>query len=391
MTLVSSVKSAAESLGRLRGAAGSTSSTLQTLRNSSNSATSAVGRIKSSTGPADQAFSKAKGSADKLHSSLGKLKTSATQGGGGLDKIKSAARNADGSIGKVRAGSDQFRSSLDKVKGSADKSRGGTDKFKTSLDKLKGSADKTKKALQDVKKQSDAVEKSVGKAGKNADKGGKSMGSLGKGLKGASTAQKGLNLAMASNPFGLVMTLLAPLIAQFVNMDKVAALVKKGLTAAWSAIRNSSSSAAKFIGPLFKGVVNGFLTPTRMLVRGLNVLIGGLNHVKFSVPDWVPVIGGRGFAFNLPKIPVPQLAKGGIVQARAGGRLALIGEGGESEAVIPLSRLESMLGHHPGGGAALHRLAQAVERLAERPVQIDVDSQTIARAVLVGQRKLARR
>ncbi|MFF2406379.1 hypothetical protein [Streptomyces sp. NPDC058092] len=50
-----------------------------------------------------------------------------------------------------------------------------------------------------------------------------------------------------------------------------------------------------------------------------------------------------------------------------------------------------MLGHHPGGGAALHRLAQAVERLAERPVHIEVDSQTIARAVLVGQRKLARR
>ncbi|MFJ1746097.1 hypothetical protein ACIOJD_07610 [Streptomyces sp. NPDC088116] len=356
MSLARSSTTAAGSIARFRGAV--------------SQASTAVRQLQTSTAGANPALDKIRAGSDKLNTSLGRLKTSATGSGGGLGKIKTGARDADGSLGKARTGSD---------------------KFKTSLDKLKGSADKTKKALQDVKKQSDAVEKSVGKAGKNADKGGKSMGSLGKGLKGASTAQKGLNLAMASNPFGLVMTLLAPLIAQFVNMDKVAALVKKGLTAAWSAIRNSSSSAAKFIGPLFKGVVNGFLTPTRMLVRGLNVLIGGLNHVKFSVPDWVPVIGGKGFAFNLPKIPVPQLAKGGIVQARAGGRLALIGEGGESEAVIPLSRLESMLGHHPGGGAALHRLAQAVERLAERPVQIDVDSQTIARAVLVGQRKLARR
>lgn len=192
---------------------------------------------------------------------------------------------------------------------------------------------------------------------------------------------------MASNPFGLVMTLVAPLIAQFVNMDKVAALVRKGLTAAWGHIRSSSQSAARILGPLFKGVVNGFLTPTRMLVRGLNVLIGALNRVKFKIPDWVPGIGGRGFAFNLSPIPVPQLAKGGVVRARTGGTLALVGEGGEHEAVIPLSKLERML----GSGGGMRRLAAAVEALAERPVQIDVDSQTIARAVQLGQRKLARR
>jgi hypothetical protein len=84
---------------------------------------------------------------------------------------------------------------------------------------------------------------------------------------------------------------------------------------------------------------------------------------------------------------VPQLAQGGIVRARTGGTLALVGEGGEHEAVIPLSRLERML----GSGGGLRRLAAAVEALADRPVQIDVDSQTIARAVQLGQRKLARR
>ncbi|GHD60577.1 hypothetical protein GCM10010317_053120 [Streptomyces mirabilis] len=303
---------------------------------------------------------------DKTSSALGRLRTGANNGGTAMGKLK-------GGLGDVG--------------GSLDKSKSATDKFKTSLDKLKSSADNTKAALKDVKNQADAVEKSVGKAGKNADKGGKSMGGLGKGLKGASTAQKGLNLAMRANPFGLVMTLLTPLITQFVNMDKVTALVRKGLTAAWSHIKSSSQSAAKILGPLFKGVVNGFLTPTRMLVRGLNVLIGGLNHVKFKVPDWVPVIGGKGFAFDLSPIPVPQLAQGGIVRARTGGTLALVGEGGEPEAVIPLSRLERML----GSGGGLRRLAAAVEALADRPVQIDVDSQTIARAVQLGQRKLARR
>ncbi|MFI6281513.1 hypothetical protein [Streptomyces sp. NPDC050988] len=297
-----------------------------------------------------------------------------------MSQLKGSVNSGASAVGRLRGGLTNAETTLGK-------SKGATDKFKTSLDKLKSSADKAKSALRDVKRQADAVEKSVGKAGKNADKGGKSMGSLGKGLKGASTAQKGLNLAMAANPFGLVMTLVAPLIAQFVNMDKVAALVRKGLTAAWGHIKSSSQSAARILGPLFKGVVNGFLTPTRMLVRGLNVLIGALNRVKFKVPDWVPGIGGRGFAFNLSPIPVPQLAKGGVVRARTGGTLALVGEGGEHEAVIPLSKLERML----GSGGGMRRLAAAVEALAERPVQIDVDSQTIARAVQLGQRKLARR
>ncbi|MFD7897491.1 hypothetical protein [Streptomyces sp. NPDC059743] len=311
---------------------------------------------------------------------MNRVRSGADTAGGAVGKLRTAAVNGDSALGKLRTGLTSADTTLAKSKGAADK-------FKSSLDKLKSSADKTKSALRDVKQQADAVEKSVGKAGKNADKGGKSMGGLGKGLKGASLAQKGLNLAMAASPFGLIMTLVAPLIAQFVNMDKVAAVVRRGLSAAWSHIKSSSQSAAKILGPLFTGVVNGFLSPTRMLVRGLNVLIGGLNHVKFKVPDWVPVIGGRGFAFNLPKIPVPQLAQGGVVQARTGGTLAVLGEGGESEAVIPLSELERML----GSGGGMRRLAAAVEQLAERPVVVQVDAQTIARAVFLGQRQLARR
>ncbi|MGW1754516.1 hypothetical protein [Streptomyces mirabilis] len=338
MTLRRSVLNVADSLQRLRGGLDSTTRAMSGLQRGASAAATPLARV-------DSGFTRA-------NTAVGKLRGSLT--------------SSDTALGK---------------------SRSATDKFKTSLDKLKSSADKTKAALKDVKNQADAVEKSVGKAGKNADKGGKSMGSLGKGLKGAGLAQKGLNLAMAASPFGLVMTLLTPLITQFVNMDKVTALVRKGLTAAWSHIKSSSQSAAKILGPLFKGVVNGFLTPTRMLVRGLNVLIGGLNHVKFKVPGWVPVIGGKGFAFDLSPIPVPQLAQGGIVRARTGGTLALVGEGGEHEAVIPLSRLERML----GSGGGLRRLAAAVEALADRPVQIDVDSQTIARAVQLGQRKLARR
>ncbi|WP_098016914.1 hypothetical protein [Streptomyces sp. b62] len=332
--------------------------------------TTPLARFKSAAGQGNSALNTIRGGADRAGAAIGKLRTATTQGDTAIGKLRTGLRTANTSLGTAK---------------------GGTDKLRGALDKLKGSADKARTALRGVKQQSDAVEKSVGKAGMNADKAGKTMGGgLTKGLKGASLAQKGLNLAMAASPFGLIMTLLAPLILQFVKVDKIVAVVQKGFKIGMAAIRSATSSAMKAIGPVLRGIGNLLLAPFRGFATAVNVVIGALNRFKVSIPGWVPKFGGRSFSISLPTIPVPHLAKGGLVPARNGGTLALIGEAGESEAVIPLSKLDRMMS--PGAGRAqIARLAAAVERLAERPVHVQVDSQTIARAVLVGQRQLARR
>jgi len=46
---------------------------------------------------------------------------------------------------------------------------------------------------------------------------------------------------------------------------------------------------------------------------------------------------------------VPGMADGGIVLPTPGGTLAIIGEAGQSEAVIPLDRLDAMMGRGGGG------------------------------------------
>ncbi|GAA5057233.1 hypothetical protein [Streptomyces similanensis] len=336
------------------------------LKNSLNQAGGNLDRFRKSAAANTATMTKVKGDSDKLSSSLGRLRTAAAQSGQGLDKVKVASRDADGGIGKARTG---------------------TDKLKTSLDRLRSAAKGAHGELKNVKQQSDAVEKSVGKAAKNADKGGKSMGGLGKGLKGASLAQKGLNLAMAASPFGLVMTLLTPLIAQFVNMDKVTKLLQKGVSYAMKHIGSAVGALAKNAGPILRGLGNAMLAPMTGLATALNGLLGALAGIHISIPGWVPKFGGRSFGFPRLHVPVPHLAAGGVVQARSGGTLALLGEAGENEAVIPLSKLEGMVGQ--GGG--LRTLAAAVEKLADRPVVIQVDSQEIARAVFLGQRQLARR
>jgi hypothetical protein len=67
-----------------------------------------------------------------------------------------------------------------------------------------------------------------------------------------------------------------------------------------------------------------------------------VGKLSFTVPSWVPGLGGKGF--DVPDIPM--LAQGGIVTSA---QLIMAGEGGEPEAIIPLSKLASM-GFGGGGG-----------------------------------------
>lgn len=93
----------------------------------------------------------------------------------------------------------------------------------------------------------------------------------------------------------------------------------------------------KAVKGLFRGIKSEFKS-------AINFLIGGWNRLSFA-------IGGGSFAgipvpsatFNTPDIPY--LANGGVVRATPGGRLAVVGEGREDEAVVPLSKLGSLGGH----------------------------------------------
>ncbi|OEJ94869.1 hypothetical protein [Streptomyces thermolilacinus] len=384
MSLVSSLNRAAGSLRGLRAGVDSTSKQMSGLKRSVDQTAAPLNRVKNSSGQAGTALSRVRTGAGQAGTAMGKVKGGADRAGSAIGRLRASATNGNSALGRLRTGLNSANSSLGRAKG-------GTDRFRSSLDRLKRSADKAKNSLRDVKRQADAVEKSVGKAGKGADRTGKTMGGgLSKGLKGASVAQRGLNLAMAANPFGLIMALLAPLIARFVNVDKIVSVVSRGFKSGMRAIQSAVSTAIRVITPILRGVGNVMLAPFRAFATAVNTIIGALNRFKVSIPGWVPVFGGRSFSISLPKIPIPHLAKGGVVQPRNGGTLAVIGEAGEHEAVIPLSKLERMIG--PGGSRAqIARLAEAVERLADRPVHVQVDGQTIARAVIAGHRQLARR
>jgi hypothetical protein len=148
------------------------------------------------------------------------------------------------------------------------------------------------------------------------------------------------NAAMTANPIGLIVVGIAALVAGLVLaykhfegfrnvVDAVGTAIKTGFLIAISIVKTEVDA----LYAVFKFLFNGIATMW-------NNTVGKLH---FSIPSWVPLIGGKGF--DVPDIPM--LADGGIV---TGPTLAMIGERGP-EAVIPLSKAGGSIG---GGGVTIH-------------------------------------
>lgn len=139
-------------------------------------------------------------------------------------------------------------------------------------------------------------------------------------------------------------------------VKKLAASVGAGFKLMWEDLKGLFGSLASFFSGLWTGLVDGFKGFVNFFIKGINTIIGGINKLSFTAPDWVPGIGGETLGFNLPTIPL--LAQGGVATRPT---LAMVGEGREHEAILPLSKLKGLL------GLSQTSLASTMERLTRRP------------------------
>jgi hypothetical protein len=153
---------------------------------------------------------------------------------------------------------------------------------------------------------------------------------------GLTAAVIALNIAMSLNPVTLIALGIAALIgllvvayARFEGFRKIVDTVFKGIKFGFEILLDYFKTLLN----VYKGIFNGFAS----------IWNNTIGKVQIKIPD---IIGlpGRGQSFGVPKIPM--LADGGIVKASPGGTLALIGEGGQDEAVIPLDRMGGMGGNN---------------------------------------------
>lgn len=126
----------------------------------------------------------------------------------------------------------------------------------------------------------------------------------------------------------------------------------------WNSIvglfRGAGSRVGNAIGGTFKNVINSILGQVARIINGF---IGAINGAVGTINNIPGVSIGK-----LSKLSVPHLAQGGIVTAPT---LAMVGEGGQSEAVIPLDKLENMMG-------------------SKTPVNVQLDGRTLLSFVIDG-------
>lgn len=132
-------------------------------------------------------------------------------------------------------------------------------------------------------------------------------------------------------------------------------------TKAWEGAKTSFAGCFKALPDFAKG-------PLNLVISLANKAIAGLNSLgSFKIPDMVPGIGGQSVGINIPEIPM--LASGGIA---TGPSLAMVGEGREPEAILPLSRLGGMMG--AGGPSISVNFSPVIQITGAGAVREDVQA-----------------
>jgi len=167
-------------------------------------------------------------------------------------------------------------------------------------------------------------------------------------------------IAILTSPITLVVAAIAAVIAigwlVYKNWDEIMAWFKQkfadfitwispvtdfissAFTTAWETVKSVWTGAGEWFSGLWSGIGESFSGFINLFLSGVNWLIDGLNKIQIDIPDWVPNVGGQTFGLQIPNIPY--LATGGVT---TGPTLAMIGEGREQEAVLPLSKLEGLV------------------------------------------------
>lgn len=108
----------------------------------------------------------------------------------------------------------------------------------------------------------------------------------------------------------------------------VLSFIKNVFTGDWEA---AWQNIVDLVEHIFSTFVNIMAAPINGAIALINKAIQCINNAlgEITIPDWVPIFGGKTFKVNIPEIPF--LAKGGTITSPT---LAMVGEAGP-ETVVP--------------------------------------------------------
>src|SRR5699024_1795140 len=88
-------------------------------------------------------------------------------------------------------------------------------------------------------------------------------------------------------------------------LSTVIGLVGTALVNAVKVIIDVVKTVTPVVEPVIMGIIGLIRGIANVTVSVVNFVIRSLNKLSFTVPDWVPVIGGSQFGFNLQEVSLP--------------------------------------------------------------------------------------
>lgn len=160
----------------------------------------------------------------------------------------------------------------------------------------------------------------------------------------------------------------------------------------WEKAWNGIVEIFEGVKDTIKGVVNAILGVVESLangvIRAINTVIGALNNLHFDIPDWVPLLGGKEFGFNIHKlneISIPRLATGAVIPPNKE-FLAVLGDQKSGTNIeTPLDTmvdafkqaLKEMGGTGTGGGAGKVEIVLQIDRDVVARQLVDLNKQRV--------------
>ena len=151
------------------------------------------------------------------------------------------------------------------------------------------------------------------------------------------------------------------------KINEILNCIKKKWNDTWDSLKNKISEIFSSIYNVIKKPINSVINAVEIMVNrvitGLNAMIRALNKLKFTIPDWVPAVGGKSFGINISQIgniSIPRLATGAVIP--------------------PNAEFAAILGDQKNGrnleapeGLIRQIVREETEALAKRPIYVRAD------------------
>lgn len=136
----------------------------------------------------------------------------------------------------------------------------------------------------------------------------------------------GAVMAFITSPITLVILAIGAVIAAGVALYQNWDIVKEKATLIWGHLTAFANGIKEGFVNAFSGLAGIVAQPINAIISLVNNAINAINELSITIPDWVPLLGGKTFQLSIPNIPM--FASGGFTDGPS-----IAGEAG-TEAVI---------------------------------------------------------